>query len=184
MEDLEYNYAMPVQSNESEVEGKNESGVPETELFSWTAPARPFKKRDREFYVTAIAIASIVGLVLFIAEGFMPVVLLISLMFLFYVMNTVEPDNVSYKITSKGVKFAETLNEWEFLQRFWFSRRFSNELLVFQTKGLAGRLELVINAQDKDKIRETLKKHLPEEEAPPSVLDKAANWVGGKLPNN
>ena len=46
---------------------------PERELLSWTAPSRPFKRRDRQYFVTTFAMAGIVSLVLFLAEGIMPV---------------------------------------------------------------------------------------------------------------
>ena len=161
-----------------------EDSQPEKELFSWSAPARPFKKRDREYYVTVVAIASIVGLILFIAEGIMPVILLVSLIFLFYIINTVEPENISYKITTKGIKFAETLNGWSILKSYCFSRRLDNDLLILQTTSLTGRLEMVINTADKENIKEILKKYLPEEEVEPTFLDKTTNWIGKKLPNN
>ena len=61
--------------------------VPERELMSWTAPARPFKRRDRQFYVTTFSIAGIVGLILFLAEGFMPVLLIISIVFILCSLN-------------------------------------------------------------------------------------------------
>ena len=54
---------------------------PERDLVVWTAPARPFKRRDKQFYVTTFAMAGIVSLVLFLAEGIMPVILIISLVF-------------------------------------------------------------------------------------------------------
>ena len=47
--------------------------IAEKELFSWRAPARPFKKRDREFWVSVIAIAAVSGFILYIIEGIMPV---------------------------------------------------------------------------------------------------------------
>lgn len=156
----------------------------EKDLVSWTAPARPFKRRDREFYITIIAIAGIVGLVLFLIEGFMPVILIISLVFLFYVLSTVEPENISYKITNQGIKVAERRTDWTIMGRFWFSRRFNSELLVVETLGLPGRMELVINSADKEEIKKALTPYLPEEEAPPSYLDKAANWFAGRLPGN
>ena len=157
---------------------------PEKDLYIWRAPARPFKRRDREFYVTIIAIVGIVGLILFLVEGWMPVMLLISLIFLFYVLNTVEPEIIEYKITNRGVKIADKVTSKDILLRFWFSRRFDSQLLVFQTQVLPGRLELVINKEDIEKIRQILKKDLNEEEAPPSFLDKTANWMVKKLPNN
>jgi hypothetical protein len=151
--------------------------------FSWIAPARPFKRRDREYYITVFAIAAVVGLILFIAEGLMPVVLLVSLVFLYYIMNTVEPGKITHKITEKGIMFGETLNAWSTLQRFWFSKKSDNDLLNLQTTGVPGRLEMVVNPEDIENIKEQIKKHLPEEEVPPTFLDNTTNWIGNKLPN-
>ncbi|MFZ5932740.1 MAG: hypothetical protein ACOYT7_01535 [Patescibacteria group bacterium] len=157
---------------------------PEKDLIIWTAPARPFKRRDREFYITVIAIAGIVGLILFLVEGFMPVILIVSLVFLFYVMNTVPPENIEYKVTNKGVKVAGKRTDWINLNRFWFSRRFDNELLVFESFTLPGRLELVVESKDKEELRKAITPYLPEEEVSPSYLDKAANWFSAKMPGN
>lgn len=157
---------------------------PEKELVTWVAPARPFKRADREFYVTIFATAAIVGLVLFLVEGWMPVVLLISIIFLFYVMTTVPPDNIEYKITSLGIKIAGRLTEWNYLVRFWFSRRFDHELLVFETSHVPGRIEFVITPENKEEIKKALVRYIPEEQAPPSYLDKAANWLASKIPGN
>ncbi len=157
---------------------------PERDLVTWMAPARPFKRRNREFYVTTMAIAAIVGLVLFLVEGVMPVVMIISLVFLFYVLNTVEPEEIEYKITNKGIKVANKGVGWGVMVRFWFSRRFDNELLVIETLTLPGRMEFVINPEQKQDIKRTLSKYLPQEEASPSSLDRAANWFSKKIPGS
>jgi len=157
---------------------------PERDLVTWTAPARPFKRRDREFYVTIIAIAGVVGLILFLVEGFMPVILIVSLVFLFYVMSTVEPEDVEYKITSRGIKVAGRRTDWEMLVRYWFSRRFDNELLIVESLRLPGRIEFVVKPEVKEEIKKALSRYLNEEEAPPSYLDRAANWFAAKLPGN
>ncbi len=154
----------------------------EKQLHIWTAPSRPFKRRNREFYVTIISIAAVTGLVLFLVDGFLPVMLIISLVFLFYVLSTVEPENIQYKVTSLGIKIAEKLTPWDAMRRFWFTKRFDSELLVVETYTLPGRLELVINPQDKQKLEEELKRYLIHEEAPASFLDKSSNWFAKKLP--
>lgn len=156
--------------------------TPAKDIFSWVSPARPFKIRNRQFYITVFAIAGIVGIVLFLAEGFMPVILIISLIFLFYVMNTVPPENIEYKITSKGITIAGRVTEWNLLTRFWFTKRFDNELLVIETLNLPGRLELVIKPEDKETIKKELAKKIPEEEAAASVIDRASNWLARRLP--
>ncbi|MBU0999743.1 hypothetical protein KKG24_05640 [Patescibacteria group bacterium] len=157
---------------------------PERDLVSWSAYARPFKKRTRQFYVTAIAISSVVGLILFLAEGIMPVVLLIALIFLFYVMNTVEPQTVEYRITTRGITMAGKKIDWNLLGRFWFSKRAVDELLIVETANFPGRMEFVVKQENKEEIRKALSSYLPEEEIPPSALDKATAWVSNKLPDN
>jgi hypothetical protein len=175
-----------VQNNieEKKPEEKIEKPVQENEIFTWNAPARPFKRRDREFYITVFAITAVVGLIIFLAEGFMPVVLIISLIFLFYILNTVEPEIIEHKITNKGIKVAGVSVEWNLLTRFWFSRRYDSDLLIFEKQTLPGRLEVVIKTEDKEKIREVLKEYVIEEEVPPSFLDKSAIWFSKKLPGN
>lgn len=156
----------------------------EKDLFVWRAPARPFKRRNREFYITLIAIAAVVGLILFLVEGFLPVILIISLVFLFYVMSTVPPEEIEYKVTTRGIKIADKRTDWNVMGRFWFSRRFDNDLLVVETFVLPGRLEVVVKSEIKDELKKTLSEYLIHEEVPPSVMDKAANWFSKKMPGN
>ena len=66
----------------------------EKDLITWVAPARPFKRRDKQFYLTTVSIAGIVCLILFLAEGAMPVILIISLIFLYYVDNYLDESSV------------------------------------------------------------------------------------------
>ena len=169
------------ENNESTL--KDEGPVMEKDLVTWVAPARPFKRRDKQFYVTTISIAGMVCLILFLAEGAMPVILIISLIFLYYVMSTVAPEDIEYKITNKGVKVGGKRTDWDFLGRFWFSKRFDADLLVFETSFLPNRMELVIKPEIKEEIRKTLKDYLVEEEISPSRLDKAIDWFSKKLPN-
>lgn len=167
-----------------EVEKQEVKVVQEKDLLSWTAPARPFKRRTRDFYVTVLAIAGLFGLILFFVDGFLPVILVISLVFLYYVMSTVEPDNIMYGVTNKGIKIAGSLTPWEQMGRFWFTRRFDNELLVLETSNLTGRMELVVTSDIKPSLQKALSKYLVHEEVPPNYMDKAATWFSKKLPNN
>lgn len=157
---------------------------PEKTLFTWKAPERPFKKRGKDFWVTVITIASLFGIIMFFAEGAMPVILIVSLVFLFYIMSTVEPQEIMYSITNRGVKIVDRTTEWQYLTRFWFSRRFDSSLLVFEMNVIPGRLEVVIDEKDKAKIKDVVKDYVLEEEVPPSRLDNAANWFAKKLPGN
>jgi len=157
---------------------------PERDLVTWIAPARPFKRRDRQFYVTTFAIAGIVSLVLFLAEGVMPVILIISLVFLYYVLSTVKPEDIEYKATTKGIKIVGRLIPWQNLTRFWFSKRFDNNLLVVETPAIPGRIEMVIKPEIKDELKKKISVFIPYEEVPASGLDRVTNWVATKLPGD
>jgi len=158
--------------------------VSERDLVNWTAPARPFKRRDRRFYVTTFSIAGIIGLILFLAEGFMPVLLVISIVFLYYVLSTVEPENIEYKVTNLGIKVAGSLTRWNQFRRFWFTRRFDNNLLVLETISLPGRMEVVVAPEIMEKLKKEISEFVPFEEIPASGVDNFIDWISKKLPGN
>ena len=155
--------------------------TPEKEIFSWKSPARPFKRRDKEFWVRTVVIVTVLGAILYIVEGMMPVLLLIAVLFFFYILSTVEPEVVQYKITNLGLRVAEKLNDWNLFTRFWFTKRMSTDMVVFETFLVPGRLELVINPADVEKLKAALIKFIPEEEAPPTRFDKASEWISKKF---
>lgn len=171
------------QREETSADSRPRPPEPEKELFTWKAPARPFKRRDRKFWTTVIAIATLFGVILFLVEGAMPVILIISIIFLYYVLSTVEPEVINYSITTWGVKVEDKRTEWDLITRYWFVEKLGSDVLVFETMVLPGRLELVVNKKDKEEIKKVLNKYVLYEEAPPSNLDKAANWFSKKLPS-
>jgi hypothetical protein len=157
---------------------------PERDLITWTAPARPFRRRDKQFYTTVFAIAGIVSLILFLAEGLMPVILIVALVFLYYVLSTVQPENIEYKVTTKGVKIAGKLTEWQTLIRFWFGNKTGSEMVIFETFLIPGRIEILINPEIKDVLKKEISAYIPYEEVSASGLDRVTDWVSQKLPGN
>ncbi|HBL51965.1 MAG TPA: hypothetical protein DDZ05_01945 [Candidatus Blackburnbacteria bacterium] len=155
---------------------------PEKVVFSWTVPARPFKKRDREFFTTVLAIAFLVGLILFFLDGPLPLLVIIALVFLVYVLSTVPPEEVEHSITNKGIIAAGQRHDWFNLRRFWFTNRFGAHLLVVESRGFPGRIETVVLEKDEEKIKKELTSHLPFEEVAPSFLDKSAAWLSKRIP--
>lgn len=162
-----------------EVEQRKED--PENDLFVWSAPSRAFVQKSREFWVKVVAIASVFGFIIFIVEGAMPVLLMIALIFLFYVLSAVRPENIEYKITNLGIKIGGARTDWSSITRFWFLKRVNDELIVFDLPSIPGRLEYVYNVRDQQKIREILKKYIPEEQTSETRVDKAASWLSSKL---
>ncbi len=159
---------------------------PETEktLFTWTAKERPFKRRNKEFWVSVTAMSAIAGFILYLIEGVISVALVIAGVFLFYIISTVEPHTTEYKITNRGIIIGGRFNELSLFTRYWFARRFDSDLMILEMVKFPGRLEMVINGKDKEAIRKALLNYLPEEKAPPTNLDNTADWIASKIPGN
>lgn len=176
---------MPILESRNSEQAETTSSLKNEEertVFSWKSPARPFKKRDREFFTTVIAIAVLGGLILGFLEGLLPVLVVVALVFLIYVLSTVPPEEVEHEITNKGFASAGQKNNWPQLRRFWFTTRFSSHLLVFESAAFPGRIEVVVNKDDQDEIKKELIKHIPYQEAAPNFLDKAAAWLSQRVP--
>src|SRR5690606_5171194 len=154
----------------------------EKTILTWTAPSRPFRQRSRDFYVKIVSMATLFGVILFIIDGIMPVLRIVALLFLFYVLSTVKPENLEYKITNMGIYVADKRTEWDMLGRFWFVNRLGADLLAIEANNLAGRMEIMVPDDKKKHVKEALSKYLVHEQAPPTFFDKAATWAGDRLP--
>jgi hypothetical protein len=157
---------------------------PDRDLVTWTAPSRPFVRYPRQYYVTIFAIAGIVGLVVFLAEGIMPVILIVSLVFLYYILSTVKPENIEYKVTNKGIKIGKSEIPWQNIIKFWFLTKGESEILIMQTLSIPGKMEVVVNREIKEQLKKEISAYVPYEEILPSTLDKVTNWFSKKLPGN
>lgn len=155
----------------------------ETTLFSWRAPARPFKKRSRDFFTTVVSIAALLGIILFFIEGLMPVLVIVAVVFLTFILFSVSPEEVDYAITSKNIKIGESRYPIEGVSRFWISERFGQTLLILETPlRFPGRLELVLSGVEVEELKKALSRQVAFEQAPPTFLDKAASWFSKRLP--
>jgi len=152
-------------------------------LYSWMAPARPFKRRDKEFWTTIIAIVILVGLILFFVKEWFLIAAIISLTFVYYVLSTVEPEEIEYKISNRGLIYAGDTYPWENISQFWFSDKYGQKIINFEARsGFPGRLIVLVGKGDESKLKELLLKYLVEEEIKPGFLDKAADWLQKKIP--
>jgi len=155
----------------------------EKTVFEWEAAERAFKKRDKDFWITAISILVIVGIILFLIGENMLIVALCSVLFLYYVLSTVPPENIRYKITNRGLYFGELKYIWDDLERFWFKNSLDSEMMFIETKlRFPRQISFVINPTDKDILLDIVKRKIPLIESPPSSMDKTIKWFGDHLP--
>jgi len=152
-------------------------------LYIWKAPSRPFKKRNKEFWTTILSILFLMALILFFVKEWFLIAAIISITFVYYVLSTVEPEEIECKITNRGIVYAAETYPWEAIDQFWFGYKYGQRTLNFKIRsGLVAHLCLLVGKGEEDKIKQILLKYLIEDEPPPSFLDKAAAWLQKKIP--
>ncbi|MBU0576484.1 hypothetical protein KJ707_02110 [Patescibacteria group bacterium] len=155
---------------------------PKKTIITWSAPSRPFKKRDRRYYTTVILIVFLISLILFFAGQFLPIAVVISVGFLAYVLSSVPPHEVKIEITTYGIEVEDFLYYWEEMGRFWFDKKYNQELLTIETMRFPGRIILLFDKNEKEDLKKLLSEVLFEEKPADTFYDKAAKWLQEKIP--
>ena len=155
----------------------------EVVLFEWEAAERVYKTRDKDFWITTVAILVIVSVIFFLIKEFFLIMALGSVLFLFYVLSTVEPGKIKNKITNRGIYLGEAMYPWELLVRFWFKNSLGTEAILFETNlRFPPQVVLVIDPKDKEKLKNLVVKKIPLIESSPNFVDKANKWFAERLP--
>jgi len=154
----------------------------EKTLLTWKSPARPFKKRGREFFTTAGSIIFLLCIVLVFIKEFLLVMALIAFAFFMYVLNTVHPEEVEHKITNLGIIFMNKFYPWESLGRFWFETKWQEVVVIEHYGGLPTRLTLLLGKQKQEDIKKILQKYLLLEKPELGQAEKMGQWLQEKVP--
>ena len=149
-------------------------------LLSWTAPARPFRKKDRSYYTTVAILIILLALIAVLIQEFLLIGVLFALGFVTYVLAFVPPGDVDYKISTQGVTIGENFYFWHTLDSFWFRQKENMKVLFIQTRiRFPGQLMLVLNPSktDEEEIKKEIAKFLPFHEIPQTTL--LERWADG-----
>jgi len=155
---------------------------PEEDLFVWTAPNRPFKKRNREFFTTVFLIVFLVSLILFFANQFLPIAVVLALGFLTYVLSSVPPEMIENKLTTYGIHTGTHMAYWFDMGRYWYTKRYNTYILHVETAGFPYRMMLLFTEKEKAEIEKHMDKYLIKETPVPTAWDKTATWLQEKIP--
>lgn len=156
--------------------------VPEMMIFEWQAPSRPFKKRNRQFFVTISIIALLVSLILFFSGQFLPIAVVISVVFLMYVLQVIPPHQIKHTITTFGINVEGNLYYWEELGRFWFDKKYDQLTLNIETARFPGRVSLLFPEENRKEISEILSEVLLQQKPDLTLFEKLGKWIQDKIP--
>lgn len=152
-------------------------------LLEWSAPARPYKERTREFYTTVLSIAFLLGVILLLLKEFLLIGVIIAFAFLSYVLSTHKPEDVKHQLTSQGIRTDGKLYPWNTLVNFWLRPEMSQEVVFVKTVSkIPGAILMVVSPSKRAEIIKALGDHLPLIEYQDGFVDRAGKWLGNKIP--
>lgn len=152
-------------------------------LVEWSAPARPYKERTREFYTTILSIAFLLGVILLLLKEFLLIGVIMAFAFLSYVLATHKPEDVTHQLNDDGIVTDGKLYKWEEFSQFWVTKQFDQEVVICKTfKTLPGVVLMLLPLTKKESILKVLRDKLKEEKPADSFVDKASRWLGQKIP--
>lgn len=159
------------------LEGKKQKAV--KTLFRWQAFSRPYTRRSPKWFVyTFLLVATILLVLLFVREFFI-IAPVLSLAFLAYVLASRAPEIIENAITTQGVNNHNHSYIWEEMDEFWFTQKNGFTLLHIETYlQLPVQLILLINKDDREKIKEILARYIPYRELPKTTwLDTLSEYL-------
>jgi hypothetical protein len=163
--------------------------APEQLLLQWVADSRVSIRRSREYYSSLAVIVLLISLILFFAGQILLIFVLLSFLFISYVLATVKAEQVRIQVTSYGIRYNGKLYYWYQLGRFWIRKNRGVEEVHVEAPVFMGS-ELILlgaNAQSEDQVTvddvsEMLSRFLVYEEPLPSQIDNWVQWLEEKFP--
>lgn len=152
------------------------------ELLVWEAPTRPFKKRDRTFFQTVIALAFLLVVISFFLREWLLIGSILAIVFLSYVLAAVPPSIIHNKITTKGIWVGDTFYKFSEILQYWFEHQLENTVLVLLTQ-MGTEVNVVIPTGKKKEIDALLRDKLVFREKPlKNAIDKIGEWLQKSIP--
>lgn len=141
-------------------------------LLSWEALSRPFRKKDRSYYTTsAILVIFLIPAIFFWLHDFLLIGVILSIVFVAYVLAFVPPGMVKYRISTQGITIGDDFYFWHYLDSFWFKEKDGVKVLHIQTHlRFPAQLMLVLGlpagGEDEEKVKKIVSRFLPFHEIP------------------
>lgn len=149
---------------------------PTKTFLVWTAPSRPYHKKDRSYYTTVAILVILLVLIAFMAQEILLTGVILALGFVTYVLAFVPPEDITYKISSQGVTIGDHFYLWQELNSFWFTQKEGQQILNILTDlRFPGQLIMLLGSQNEEQVKKIVARFLPFHEiAPKNLLD---NWA-------
>ncbi len=132
--------------------------------YSWEAKEYTRTEHSLSWYAGAIAIAAlVVAYAIYIRQWFLiGVVVMVGVVL--YILNKVAPHTTKYEVSDAGIRVNDRFHKYDQFKSFWITDRPDERTASFVPVRRFGlSLVLQLGSADKDKIRNIVSVHLPED---------------------
>jgi hypothetical protein len=154
-------------------------------LLSWSSPARPFKKRDKDFFTTVVTLAVLSAVILLFLQEFLIVLVVFSIVFLVFVLSTIPPETVEHSIFTTGIQTGNHFYNWSELEFYRYEMRWGADILAVKTKrAFPGTLFILLDdSSSREKIDNLISGIIPKrDDIDDTWMDRASEWLSKKIP--
>ena len=156
-----------------------------TTLLEWKAPQRPFKKRTSVYFRSAMLIAFLLEIILFMFQDYIGMLVVLAFLFLIFAMGSVPPHESDFKISTEGFAFDDHFFLWQELYDFYFKTHLNTRVLYIRTMALIpGELYVPLGTTvTEEQVKSTLAHYIPfREVVQQTFLEKSGEWLGRTFP--
>lgn len=153
-------------------------------LLAWSAPGRPYKKRSKQFYSTALLITLLVEVILFLFSQYLFMLVIASLVFAGFSLTLVPPKNFHYKISTEGITIEDHFYLWQELYDFYFRRFEGQDTLHIRTAAFfPGEIIITLGEIHREQIKHAILPFLPfREYVKPTFTERSGDWLYKNFP--
>ena len=154
-------------------------------LYEWSAPGRAFKKKTPIYYRTVLLIAFLIEVILFLFSQYMLMAVVVSFVFMAFVLATIPPRRFTYIISSEGFIVEDHAFLWQELYDFYF--KIEQDVPVLHMRAHDPFLGEVVaplsSEKEKEDIKGILLHFLPfREVVRKDFMEKSGDWVSKTFP--
>lgn len=153
-------------------------------LLSWQGSGRPFQKKGKTYFATGLLIMLLVEIILFLFSQYMLMMVVVSFVFLAFVLASTPPRDFHYRISSEGIMVEDHFYLWQELYDFYFKKTHGVMVMHVRTHFLIpGELTITLGDISPAHVKSIMLPYLPYREyVKPTFMEKSGDWLAKTFP--
>ena len=153
-------------------------------LLSWQGSGRPFQKKGKTYFATGLLIMLLVEIILFLFSEYMLMLVVVSFVFLAFVLASIPPRDFHYRLSSEGIMVEDHFYLWQELYDFYFKK--VNGVMVMHVRThflIPGELVITLGDISPAHVKSVVLPYLPYREyVKPTFMEKSSQWLVNNFP--